>query len=116
MITIEHENGVLIVGVFGEFELADYQLFETEVIDQLHEQGSLSLLIDLRSMLGYTVDVALEDIRFTRKHGADIGRIAILSEREWVKWTALLTQAFVQSEIQVYDDEAPAREWLSGED
>lgn len=116
MITIEHEEGMLAVGVFGEFELADYQRFETEVIAQMRERGSLCLLIDLRGMLGYTVDVALEDIRFTREHGADIGRIAILSEREWVKWTALLTQAFVDSEIQVFDDEAVAREWLAGGD
>lgn len=116
MITIQHEDGLLVVGVFGEFELADYKRFENEVIEQMRAQGKVSLLFDLRDMVGYTVDVALEDIRFTRQHGADIGRVAILSEREWVKWTALLTQLFLQSEIRVFDDEALAREWLAGQE
>jgi len=32
MISIEHEDGMTIVGVFGEFELADYRRFEDEVM------------------------------------------------------------------------------------
>jgi hypothetical protein len=114
MISVQHEDGITAVGVFGEFTLADYQRFEEEVIRQLGKHGKVSLLIDLRDMLGFTVDVALEDVRFTRQHARDIGRIAILSDRETVKWTALLNQAFLDVEIQVFEDEALAREWLAG--
>lgn len=113
MISVQHEGNITVVGVFGEFELADYKRFEDEVIKQLAHHGSLSLLMDLRDMLGVTVDVALEDIRFTRQHANDIGRIAILSERDSVAWTALMSQWIVDTEIQVFDDEAQAREWLA---
>jgi hypothetical protein len=41
-----------------------------------------------------------------------MGRIAIISEQEMVAWVALLTDLFVDTEIQVFDDEAMAREWL----
>jgi hypothetical protein len=112
MISIQHENKLIVVGAFAEFELADYQRFEQEVARQLDQQGKLSLLIDLRDMLGYTVDVALEDIKFTRQHRRDVGRIAILSDREWVKWTALLSQLFMDAELKVFDDEPAARAWL----
>jgi len=114
MISIEHEDGMTIVGVFGEFELADYRRFEDEVIAQLKQRGQLSLLMDLRDMVGLTVDVALEDIRFTRAHADAIGRVAILSERSGVAWTALLSQLFMDTEIQVFDGEPAARAWLSG--
>jgi hypothetical protein len=115
MISIQHEDKLTVVGVFAEFELADYRRFEDDVARQLDRQGKLSLLIDLRDMLGYTVDVALEDIKFTRKHAHDVGRIAVLSEREWVKWTALLSQLFIDAEIKVFEDETAAREWLTAE-
>jgi hypothetical protein len=114
MISVQHEDNITVVGVFGEFELADYKRFEAQVIEQLARQGKLSLLIDLRDMLGVTVDVAIEDIRFTREHAKDIGRIAILSERDSVAWTALMSQWIVDTEIRVFDDEASARDWLAG--
>lgn len=116
MISIQHEGNLTVAAVFGEFALADYKRFEDEVIRQISHQGRVSLLIDLRDMLGFTVDVALEDIRFTREHARDIGRIAILSERGTVAWTAaLLSQLFMDTEIKVFDDEATARDWLAGE-
>jgi hypothetical protein len=112
MISVEQEDGLSVVGIFGEFELADYKRFEHEVTAQLARQGRLSLLVDLRDMLGVTVDVALEDIRFTREHAGDTGRIAILSERDSVAWTAFLSQWLVAAEIRVFDEESAAREWL----
>src|SRR5512144_2898909 len=98
MISVQHEGNISVVGVYGEFELADYQRFEAEVIAQIGRQGRLSLLMDLRDMLGATLDVAVEDIRFTRKHAKDIGRIEILSDRDSVAWTALLSQWIVDTE------------------
>jgi hypothetical protein len=112
MISVEHEGSTTVVGVFGEFELADYKRFEAEVIQQLGRQGKLNVLMDLRDMLGMTVDVAVEDIRFTRQHARDIGRIAILSDRDSVAWTALVAQWLTDTEIRVFDDETQAREWL----
>jgi len=116
MISIQQEGNLVVAAVFAEFELADYRRFEDEVMQHIARQGRVDLLIDLRDMLGRTVDVALEDIRFTREHAHDIGRIAILSERDSVAWTALLAQLLVDTEIKVFDDEALARAWLAGEE
>lgn len=113
MISIEHEEKLTVVGVFGEFNVGDYRKFEEEVGAQLKAQGRLNLLIDLTGMLKYTVDVALEDIRFAREHAKDIGRIAIISGEDLVAWMALLTSLFVDTEIKVFDSEEQAREWLA---
>lgn len=113
MVSIEHEGHITVVGVFGEFELADYKRLEEEISAQIARQGSLNVLVDLRDMLGLTLDTALEDLRFTRAHARDVGRIALLSERDSIAWTALLSQLFMKAELRVFDDESEARTWLS---
>ncbi len=112
MITIQHENTLTVVGIFATFEVEDFRRIETEIEQQLRAHGQIDLLVDLRGMLGYTLDTALEDIRFTREHARDVGRVAILSEDNSVVWTALLSRLFVKAEIRVFDTESGAREWL----
>jgi hypothetical protein len=114
MISIQREEGLIVVGVFGELTLADYRRFEQEVAEQLHQAGRVDLLVDLRDMLDYTLDVVWEDIKFTRSHSHDAGRIALLSDAQWVAWSAWLSQLFVDPEIRVFDDESLARAWLDG--
>lgn len=114
MISIEHEGRLSIAAVFGEFGIADYRQFEDEVSSQLRSQGRLNLMIDLTGMLNYTLDVAIEDMRFAREHAKDVGRIAIISEQDMVAWLALLTGLFVEAEIRVFDTEDAARKWLAG--
>jgi SpoIIAA-like len=112
MISIQAEDKLIVAGVFGELTLADYQRFEREVLAQLQRQGRVNLLIDLRDMLGYTVDAVWEDIKFTRGHNHDVGRIALLSTGQLAAWSAWLSQLFVAAEIRVFDDEPLARAWL----
>jgi len=112
MITIQHEDSLTIIGVFATFDVADFRQLEKEVGNQLHALGRIDLMVDLRDMMGYTLDAAMEDIKFTREHARDVGRVAILSDKESVVWTALLSRLFVRAEIRVFDSEAGAREWL----
>jgi hypothetical protein len=112
MITIQHEGSLTIAGVFGTFEIEDFQRLESEVDRQLQAHGRIDLLVDLTGMLNYTLDTAIEDIRFTREHARDVGRIAVLSTHDAVIWSALLARLFVKAEIQVFDNEAAARAWM----
>jgi hypothetical protein len=112
MLTIQHEGSLTVVGVFARFEIADFRRLEEEIESQIRRLGKVDLLVDLRGMLDYTLDVAFEDFRFTREHAHDVGRVALLSEDDVVVWTALLSELFVRADIRVFDDETLAREWL----
>lgn len=112
MITIQHEGSLTVIGVFARLEIADFRQLEEEVALQLRTMGKVDFLVDLRGMIGYTLDTVVEDIRFTREHAHDVGRVAILSEQDSVVWTTLLSRLFVQAELRVFDSEAEAREWL----
>lgn len=112
MITTDHRPHLVTVAVFGEFTLPDYKEFEELVNYKVQFEGPVNLLFDLRQMAGFTLDVAWEEIRFARLHAHDFGRIAVLTEDQWLAWSAWISQIFVDAEVLVFDDEATARGWL----
>ncbi|NMG33459.1 STAS/SEC14 domain-containing protein [Azoarcus sp. TTM-91] len=112
MISTEHSDSLVAVSVFGEFTLADYKEFEELVSYKIRFEGPVDLLFDLREMLGFTLDVAWEEIKFSRAHARDFRRIALLTNDQWITWSAWVSQLFVDADVQVFEDEASARAWL----
>jgi hypothetical protein len=115
MIVIEHQPRRVEVTVYAEFTLADYREFEGVVNDAIRFEGPVDLLFDLREMADFTLDVAWEDIVFARAHAHDFSRIAVLTDSQWVAWSAWLSQIFVRAEMRVFAEEAEARAWLTEE-
>lgn len=117
MIVIQHQPKRVVVNVYGEFSLADFKEFEDLVNYKTRFEGAVDLLFDLREMADFTLDVAWEDIVFSRAHPDDFHRIAIVTNSQWVTWSAWLTQVFVNAEWRVFDDDVEACAWLdSGEE
>ncbi len=113
MIQLQAEGTRVTIQVLGTFTLADYKEFEEAFIFSRKFQGPVNVLMDLRDMLSFSLDVAWEDLRFTRQHAADIRRIAILTGSEWTIWSAWINRLFVDAEIRVFDDSAMAEVWLA---
>jgi len=113
MIVTDHQQNLVSLTVFGEFTLADYKEFEELVNFKVKFQGPVSLFFDLRQMADVTLDTALEEIRFSRAHSNDFERIAVLTDSQWVTWSAWLSRAFVDASIRVFADESEARAWLN---
>jgi hypothetical protein len=116
MIAIDRSGKLVTVTVLGEFVLADYKEFEDLVRSTLVPGGKVNLLIDLRQMAGFTLDVAWEEIKYTRSHANDFGKIAVVTDSQWVIWSAWLSQMFINADLQVFDDREEARGWLEQED
>ncbi len=112
MIVTDHQDNLVSVAVFGEFTLADYKEFEELVNFKVKFEGPVNLLFDLRQMADFTLDMAWEEIKFSRAHSHDFGKVAVLTDSQWVTWSAWLSQAFVDADIEVFDDEQEARGWL----
>ncbi len=116
MISTENTARMVAVAVFGEFTLADYKEFEEVVNYHIQFEGPLDLLFDLRQMAGFTLDVAWEEIKFSRQHAGDFRRIAVLTEDQWLTWSAWVSQLFVTADVRVFDDEDEARAWLAADE
>jgi hypothetical protein len=114
MIAIDHKNNLVTVTVLGELAIADFKEFERVVAAEVPADEPVSLLFDLREMQRFTVDMVLEEIKFSREHQGKFVRIALLSDSPWVAFSAWLEQAFVAADLRVFKDEADARAWLAG--
>lgn len=114
MITTDHKEGRVNITVFGEFTLTDYKEFEELFNYKVQFEGPVSLFFDLREMSGFTMDMALEEIRFARAHAHDFVRIAVLTDDQWITWSAWLAQIFVDAEVRVFEDPDDAEAWLNG--
>lgn len=113
MINITTEHNIIEAAVLGEFTLADFQEFEKTVLNDLTIQGSVHLLIDLRDMLDFTIDVAWEELRFSRAHANEFGKIAIITTSQWMSWSAWLNKLFTDADVRVFDSLEPAEAWLN---
>lgn len=112
MITTLHSDKRVELAAFGEFTLGDFKEFEELILYKVKFAGPVSLLVDLREMLGFTVDMAWEEVRFSREHAGDFSRVAVITDSQWVAWSAWLSQLFVGADVRVFENENDARAWL----
>lgn len=112
MISLAHEKEYYHAVVFNEFTLQDFREFEQCVLYASRFEGPVRILIDLREMAGYTLDMALEEFRFSKEHRQDIERIAIVTDDQWVTWSAWLTRMVTEADIQVFEDIDDATAWM----
>mgnify|MGYP000135481286 CR=1 FL=1 len=112
MIAIDHKGSLVTVAVLGEFTLADYAEFEELVNYKVGFEGPVDIYFDLREMLSFTVDVVWEEIKFSRAHANDFRRIAVVTDSQWLAWSAWLNNAFLDTELRVFDNAEEARAWV----
>jgi hypothetical protein len=114
MIQIDQREQLLDVAVIGRFRHEDFVAFEAAVGRNAHFGGALDLFLDLRDMLDYSLDVAWDDVRFSRAHARDFRRIAVVTGDQWLAWSTWINRFFMQAEIRLFEDDGMARAWLAG--
>jgi hypothetical protein len=114
MIELDVKDNQVAVSVLGQFTLEDYREFEQAVCYGVQFQGTVNVLFDLRDMLSYSVDVAWEELKFSREHKNDFGRIAILTGDQWVAWSMWVNRLFMSADIRLFDELEMAQAWVAG--
>jgi hypothetical protein len=114
MITTKETGDLLDVSIYTHFTLADFREFEQAVGRELKRAPKIRLLLDFTAMIDYTLDVAWEELKFTRAHAHDFRRIAVVTPGQWVPWLAWVSAAFTDAEVRIFDDGDQALAWLKG--
>lgn len=112
MIVTDHQAHRVNVTVYGEFTLADYKEFEELVNYKIQFESPVDLLFDLREMAEVTLDVAWEEVKFSRQHARDFNKVAVVTSSQWVTWSAWLSQTFVEADVEVFEVLEEAQGWL----
>ncbi len=113
MISIDKDSQVITVAIAGEFTLEDFRQFEDEALYQAHLSGKVDILLDLRDMLSYTLDVAWEELAFVREHGNEIRRVAVVTDNKWQAWSVWVSNLMTEAEVMVFSDYNEANEWVT---
>ncbi|HJV07880.1 MAG TPA: STAS/SEC14 domain-containing protein [Chromobacteriaceae bacterium] len=113
MISIREQNYGLDVALFNEFSLADFKLFEQALLKRVEEQGTPNVLLDLSELKDFTLDMAMEQVKFVRAHEKDFGRVAIIVDDVWIKLAAHIAGLLSPAFVEYFDNADAAQAWLN---
>lgn len=113
MISIRNNEANRVVAtVGGEFSLDDFRELENAIGHALRFHGRARVLLDLRDMVGQTVDVAWQEFKLLREDPAGLERIAVVTASQPMQWSSWLAGAFSGVEIQAFEDDTTALGWI----
>lgn len=107
-------KGVAAFKAVGKLTHADYQKFLPTLESILEEEGPVSLLLELENFHGWDLEAAKDDYEFARSHLESFQRIAIVGDKGWERWLALMARPFVDTEVRFFthDQISEAWEWV----
>jgi hypothetical protein len=112
MIVVEQENEILKAHVYGEMTLDDFREFEEAVAGELKQFDHVNIIFDMSNMTGFSLDAALEEVRFNKAHANDYRKIAVVTVSQWLAWVGWFTTAFGNADVRQFDDVESASTWL----
>ena len=109
------ETNTLEVRASGKLSKEDYQVFDPGVDAFIEQQGKIKLQFVMHEFHGWEMGAVWEDIKFATKHCAHISKIAMVGDKTWEKWMAMICKPFTMSSIKYFDaaEVAAARTWLA---
>ncbi|NHR05954.1 STAS/SEC14 domain-containing protein [Chromobacterium haemolyticum] len=112
MISIREQHYGLDVALYNEFTLADFKLLEEALLKRQSECVKPDLLLDLTELKDFTLDMALEEVKFMRAHENHVGRVALVVSDVWIKLAAHIAGLLSNTRTQYFDTAEEAQAWL----
>ncbi len=109
-----HEGNIFAVRATGKLTHADYQQFLPELESLIREHGKISLLMELENFSGWEIAAVKDDIQFGLKHNHDFEKIALVGDKAWQQWMALMSKPFIKGEVRYFSrsELQAAWDWL----
>ncbi len=112
------EDNIFAFRATGKLTHDDYQRFLPTLEALIEDVGKVSILLELENFHGWELAAALDDYRFGKEHDKDFERIAIVGDKDWMHWLAVLARPFIEGEVRYFDHDEiqQAWDWLRHED
>ena len=85
------------------------------IVNFFPEERREQLLLDLSLMRDFTIDMAWEQVRFTRQHIGEFGLIAIVVNDWWIELGARLSNLLSMQHAKYFKTAEEAQAWLMSE-
>ena len=99
----------------GKLHDEDYKKFVPLVDAELAREGKVNVLAQFHDFRGWDLHALWDDIKFSTTHCTKIKRIAIVGDRTWEKWMAVVCKPFTMAKIRYFDatEIEAAKAWLA---
>lgn len=112
MISIREQSYGLDIALYNEFTLEDFRAFEEAAQAAVKRVHRPDVLMDLSMLKDFTIDMAVEQLKFLREHEDEFGRIAIVVDDVWIKLGTHIAGLLTRQRPKYFDDAAKAQAWL----
>lgn len=109
----------LTIKIYGDIAYDDFREMEQQLEQTLATMDSprIKALVDMIDFSGWEAKAFWEDIQFTRKHGDDFSKLAIVGVDLKEKLMAMVVDWFMlSSQVQYFESLDEARAWLDQEE
>lgn len=87
----------------GTLHDEDYRRFIPQIESVLTAAGKLRLFVQFEDFHGWDLHAAWDEFKFGISHLSDFERIAIVGDRRWEKWLAVLRKPFTTAKVKYFD-------------
>ena len=87
----------------GKLHDEDYRNFVPLMDAEIAKDGKVNVLIQFHDFHGWDAHALWDDIKFATTHCAKIRRIAMVGEKTWQKWMAVVCKPFTLAKIRYFD-------------
>ena len=98
----------------GKLHDEDYKKFVPLVDAEIAKEGKINVLAQFHDFHGWDAHALWDDTKFSTTHCTKIKRIALVGEKTWEKWMAIVCKPFTMAKIKYFDagDIESAKTWL----
>lgn len=98
----------------GKLHDADYKTFVPAVDAEIAKDGKVNVLAQFHDFHGWDAKALWDDIKFSTTHCTKIKRIALVGDKTWEKWMAVVCKPFTMAKVRYFDasDIDAAKTWL----
>ena len=87
----------------GKLHDEDYEVIRASVDAAIAAEGKVRLLFQLEDFHGWDLHAAWDDFRFGINHYRNFDRIAMVGDRNWERWLAVLGKPFTTAKVRYFD-------------
>jgi hypothetical protein len=99
----------------GKLHDDDYKKFVPIVDAEIAKEGKVNVLAQFHDFHGWDTKALWDDTKFSTTHCTKIKMIALVGEKAWEKWMAIVCKPFTMAKIQYFDatEIEAAKTWLN---
>jgi hypothetical protein len=101
---------VIAVRLSGRLHDADYKSF-VPAVDEAAKSGKIRLLAQFHDFQGWDTHALWDDIKFAATHCTKFDKIALIGEKSWERWMAMVCKPFTMAKVQYFDAAQIADAW-----